>query len=218
MITLGNHFPFSPMQSNSDGNMSFEFLGRAKYQTVLHRQQQWDSTSGSILGFEPEPVVTLGVRARGDQDLPFGSDKLKELGYSVLPVDRGGQATLHNPGQLVIFPVWPIREFGVRRWVEGLAEITRDCLANWGIVSEWDHARPGLYTSQGKIMACGVRIRRGMSTHGVAINVRNELADFALIRACGHSQMPMDKMAAHVPDIQLREVFSRWMEEFVKRF
>ena len=196
--------------------MDSHYLGLISYASALVRQEDARQTllqsglSGVVLGFEPEPVITCGVRA-ADHDLEFSREEISRRGFSILPVDRGGQATVHNPGQLVIFPVWPIRAIGVRNWVMSLAEITRECLAEWKIEATWKDEQPGLHTCRGKIMACGVRVKQGISTHGIAINVRNDLADFRLIRSCGVQSAVIDRMGE---EILLSDVYKVWTEKF----
>lgn len=201
--------------------MHVEFLGRVEFTRALREQEKALAriTSGRsdhfIFGFEAEPVITLGLRAEVDADLLFSHAELQRRGFSVAHVDRGGQVTLHNPGQLVIFPIYPMREIGARAWVKGLAHVTQECLREWNIESHWQERQPGLYTERGKIMACGVRIRNGLSTHGVAINVSNLLTDFSLIRACGLRDAALDRMGEGV---ETRQVFVSWVEKFKIRF
>jgi lipoyl(octanoyl) transferase len=196
--------------------MTAKYLGRIPYSQALLRQNDARQTilasdfKGVILGFESEPVITYGARA-ADCDFKFPRAELESRGFELLEVDRGGQATIHNPGQLVIFPVWAMRSIGARRWVESLAEITRLTLAQWNITSQWRDDQPGLHTAHGKIMACGVRIRQGISTHGVALNVHNNLADFALIRSCGISSAPLDRMG---DGVDLPSIFAAWVDNF----
>ncbi len=193
------------------------FLGRVSFQAALAAQEQWHrriatgESRGVILAFESEPVVTLGVRGDARTDLTIPQAELALLGFSLLQLDRGGQATLHHPGQLVIFPMIQLRREDLRSWICRLVEITRECLRSWQIEARWDEAQPGLYTSQGKIMALGLRLRGGITTHGLAINVSNALSDYALIRACGVSGAAVARMGE---GIALEEVYARWVATF----
>ncbi len=196
--------------------MRAHFLGRISFSEALRAEREAycavvAGASGVVLGFECEKVITLGVRARTDVDLARDELELRNEGFEVVRVDRGGQATLHNPGQLVIFPVVNIREGGARVWVCALAKATVNCLRHFGAEVEWDEKRPGIYSSQGKMAAIGVRIRQGVSTHGVAINVSNSLKDFAAIRACGVVDAAVDKLGT---GSELNEVFRVWLEQF----
>lgn len=196
--------------------MRTRFFGRIPFRLALAQEHDAWSTvvatgiDGVVLGFESEPVITCGVRA-GDEDLVLNHAQIAAAGFEIHRVDRGGQATIHNPGQLVIFPIVNVRAIGVRVWVERLAEVTAKTLFDFGVESEWRSDQPGLYTSRGKIMACGVRIRQGVSTHGIAINVSNRLSDFGVIRACGISSAPIDRMGeGHA----LEDIFNVWCRNF----
>lgn len=195
--------------------MNYEFLGLISFGEALRKQEQIinyvsQRNSGIVLGFECESVITLGVRG-SDLDLNAPPEALHARGFEVMRVDRGGQATIHNPGQLVIFPVVSVQEFGARNWVNYLLRVTRLALSSFGCESKCREGLPGLYTARGKIASIGVRFRQGISTHGVSINIYNELSDFALIRACGVEKAPVDKLGG---SYRLQDVFSRWMEIF----
>lgn len=181
--------------------MNFEYLGVCEFREALARQEALRVQPGTVLGFEPmEPVVTYGRRTvLADRTRAFPS----------FEVDRGGQATLHNPGQLVIFPVCQVES--VREWVDRLWRVSQGALSDFGCAAEWDPLRPGLYTSRGKIASIGVRVKSGVSTHGIAINIRNRLEDFAVIRACGISGAAMDRLGE---EFEPKEVFLRWIQRF----
>jgi lipoate-protein ligase B len=163
-----------------------------------------------ILAFETGPVVTLGVRA-SPGDLLWSEEELARKGFQVRRLKRGGQATLHNPGQLVIFPIADIRRFGARAWVQLLLDVTARTLRGYGKEAVCRKGQPGLYTSQGKIAAVGLRVQKGVSTHGISVNVANDLGDFAAIRACGVKAAPLDRIGnGAAPEA----VFSSWMKNF----
>jgi lipoyl(octanoyl) transferase len=92
-----------------------------------------------------------------------------------------------------------------------LAAVTRETLLEFGVDSRWDACKPGLYTERGKIVSIGLKIKQGISTHGLSINVSNRLEDFALIRACGEAQMPVDRFPQPV---RLEAVFNAWVRRF----
>jgi lipoate-protein ligase B len=197
--------------------VNHEFLGLVSFQEVLRRQERHfhyvsQNSEGVILGFECEPVITLGVRG-SESDLEASPEALNARGFAIERVDRGGQATVHNPGQLVIFPIVPVRDLGARHWVNFLLRVTRLTLSSFGCESECREGQPGLYTKKGKVASIGVRFRQGVSTHGVAINVHNELSDFGFIRACGIRRAPVDQLGG---SFRVDEVFSRWLEIFSK--
>jgi lipoyl(octanoyl) transferase len=192
-----------------------DYLGRTDFARALDRQRRvaddlraGRAAGGTLIGFESEPVITLGLRATA-ADAPAAR-------LPMVRVDRGGQATLHHPGQLVIFPVVAIGGRGSRTWVDLLVRVTRRLAADLGHPLEWREDSPGLYDSDGgKVASLGLRIRGGISTHGLAINVRNRLADFDQIRTCGRANAPV----AHLrTDLALAALFDRWAILFVAEF
>ena len=193
--------------------MDSQYLGRLDFQAALTEQEKWHGEIASgrthqmVLGFESEPVVTFGVRGNPAADLTRHPSEIVARGFALLHLDRGGQATLHHHGQLVIFPLCAVERGALRSWLLNIVEITRQCLGTWGVVAEWDESNPGLYTNAGKIMALGVRLRKGVTTHGLAINVNNDLSQYGLIRPCGRAGATMARMG---PGIELSEVFNRW--------
>lgn len=172
-----------------------------------------------IHGFEFEPVITLGRRASVDQDLCFDQDSLKKKGFSVFHVERGGEATLHNPGQLVIYPVVNLRALNltVREFVESLQNTIVDLLKSYGVNSGLIQGCPGVYTAKGKIGFVGVRIQNSVSTHGLALNVCNDLEDFQNIRSCGVLRPQLDRLQDWQIDASNKALHLRWSELFLKR-
>lgn len=166
----------------------------------------------TLLGFEHPLTITLGKRADPLRDIVAPIRVLKEKNAAIVGVERGGQATLHAPGQLVIYPVLNIRARGirVRDYVHMLEDVTKRFLSDYGIIACCRGDEPGLYTIKGKIAFFGVRIRNGMTSHGLAINVRNHLEDFGLIRSCGKATETFSRMADFGEQGSLEELFRAW--------
>lgn len=191
------------------------YLGLISFATAIRNQDfAWnrcrEGGDGTVLGFELEPVVTLGARAT-ENDVLWQEENWISRGFSVEKVERGGQATIHNPGQLVIFPVVDIREIGVKKFVRLLASVTQTFLRENGCEAEWNECQPGLYTKIGKVTSIGLRVRQGIVTHGLAINVHNDLEPFRGIRVCGSCETKVDRLSGAQP---LDELFSKWNQEF----
>ncbi len=140
-------------------------------------------TPGVILLLEHEPVITLGSRgSSGDlRDLSH----VRSLGIKVLPSERGGQATLHAPGQLVSYLIVPIPGRDLRGFVHGLEETLLVLLANLGVFGHRREGRPGLYVEGDKIASVGLRCHRWVASHGTSLNVDVDLGLFDLIISCG---------------------------------
>ncbi len=197
--------------------MISQWLGLQPYEEVEKFQKDHilhikDSRKILVLGMEFEPIVTLGIRANPDVDL-LG----KEL--PVYITDRGGQATLHSPGQLVIYPMLCLKahDLGVKAFVEKLMATTTACLKKIGIEASYSPQEPGIYTNRGKIAFCGLKIDQSVVRHGISINISNDLDLFAGIRSCGHRRASLDRVS-HYYLIEIHDFFKLWMSEFEKHF
>ena len=167
---------------------------------------------GVVLGFEHDSVITLGVRGRENVDLTCSRALLKENGGDLVKVSRGGQATLHSPGQLVIYPCLRLRQLGLspRCFVSKMQDLTAACLYEYGLDAEKGKAEPGLFVQGQKIAAFGFHISHGLTSHGLAVNIANDLNLFGLIRTCGVSDQQVTSMAQHGIEVELEVFFERW--------
>ena len=142
---------------------------------------------------EHTPVITFGRRPNVARNLLASDEQLAKLGVEVVQSDRGGDITFHGPGQLVAYPIIRLNDhaFSVGGYVHTLERIIVDTLSELGIRSNADPTAVGVWTdvpscgSSGKICAIGVRIKRGVSLHGIALNVTTDLSYFNLIVPCG---------------------------------
>jgi len=160
-------------------------LGRQPYEPVWRAMQAYTDQRGEddedqLWLVEHDPVFTLGQAGKPEHVLAAGD-------IPVLQVDRGGQVTYHGPGQLVAYPMVDLRRLGlgVRELVQRIEQATLDALAEWGIAAQRREGAPGIYVGAAKIMALGLRVRRGCSFHGLAFNVSMDLSPYARINPCG---------------------------------
>lgn len=168
--------------------------------------------AGQILGLEHPSVITAG---RALATSPWVQSESLEV--PVVAVERGGLLTLHSPGQLVIYPIMRLPPgFGVKAWVELLLEVTQSTLAEVGVRAD-SRDQTGLWTEKGKIAFLGLRIKDRVSTHGLSINVHNDLDLFSLIEACGVRHAVIDRIAHHRSDVGTRDFFELWAREFRRR-
>jgi lipoyl(octanoyl) transferase len=181
--------------------MLVQDLGIMKYNDAWAVQEQAhaDVLAGGeerILLVEHPAVITLGRRAGLEPHVLATAQRLGEMGVEVVQSDRGGEVTFHGPGQLVVYPIVRLSEHGlsVSGYVHALEEAVISALADFGIVANKDCAAIGVWTDDGgklaKICAIGVRIRRGVSLHGLALNVDTDLSFFDLIVPCGMPDRP----------------------------
>lgn len=169
-----------------------------------------------------QPVITMGLRS--DKSHIFWSEeKLKKHNILQKEIRRGGEATLHSPGQLVIYPVLHLPSMGlkVRDWIKALENITKDLFKDLGI-EVWSEGKyAGLYTKKGKIAFFGIHISEGVNQHGLSINVDNDLSLFQSIKSCGEERRIHDSLSFY-PDFSLnkRDLFFKWCDkalEFLNR-
>jgi lipoyl(octanoyl) transferase len=142
---------------------------------------------GVLLLLEHEPVVTLGSRA-GPHDLRACAAP-DDSALPVVTSERGGQATLHAPGQLISYPIVPIPGRDLGAYVNGLEEANILVLAKLGIHAERRPGRPGVYAGGDKISSVGLRCQRWVTSHGTSLNVTVDLALFEAIVSCGEPQL-----------------------------
>jgi lipoyl(octanoyl) transferase len=194
------------------------WLGRRRYQPVHELQQRWHaarqrgSVGDTVLLLEHEPVITLG-RGAHRENLLAGEDVLPELGVELVATGRGGDVTLHAPGQLVCYPIVDLSpdRRDVRRYVRDLTETMRRLALDWnvssgavdGMVGLWvDALDPAHFAGAeragrlSKLGAIGVRISRWVTMHGFALNLTTDLELFQLIVPCGISRYGVTSIQA----------------------
>jgi len=161
----------------SFGLREYEPLWRSMQRLTDTRDEQ---TPDEIWFTEHPPVYTLGVNASRDHLLAPGD-------IPVVQIDRGGQVTYHGPGQLMIYPLIDLRRssIGVRALVTALEQSVVDLAHGYGIEAASRPDAPGVYVDGRKLASVGLRIRRGASYHGMALNVDVDLEPFSRINPCG---------------------------------
>ena len=171
-------------------------LGRAQYLDTWRAMQAFTDQRGAdtpdeLWVLEHEPVFTLGMNADPAHLLAPGD-------IPVVQVDRGGQVTYHGPGQLVVYPLIDLRRagLGVRDLVTALEQAVIATAAAFGIVAATRPGAPGVYVEGAKLASVGIRVRRGASYHGAAINVDMDLGPFSRINPCGFEGLAMTQLAA----------------------
>lgn len=190
------------------------------HQHALRERVVSGDGDGWIVCLEHPPVVTLGKRGRPDDII--APELLAERGVELFRVDRGGEATYHGPGQLVVYPIVRLDALGlgivdvVRRLARSLA----DTLDEEGVDAEYDAEHPGLWTTEAprrKIASVGMRVSRGVSTHGAALNLTTDLIPFSWIVACGMPNAPMTRLQDYVEEpVDLGAFRERFLEAFAR--
>ncbi|HYF13485.1 MAG TPA: lipoyl(octanoyl) transferase LipB [Phycisphaerales bacterium] len=187
-----------------DGAFPLIRLGRLGYRAAFERQQREHARvlaareagspmPGVILAVEHPPVVTISNRAGAAAHLIAPAERLAALGVAVERTDRGGDITYHGPGQVVLYPILDLNllNLGLHDYMRVLEESVIRACAAWGVRAEREPGATGVWVRAGadgpgeKVCAFGVRVRKWVSMHGLALNVRTDLSHFDLIVPCG---------------------------------
>jgi lipoyl(octanoyl) transferase len=207
--------------------MRIENLGSMDYRTAWRAQE---SAHGEVLAggderillVEHSPVITLGRRDGGERNLIASDEQLAGLGVELVKSDRGGDITFHGPGQIVAYPIIRLNahKFSVGGYVHALEDAVIAALGELGIPANKDATGVGVWTDDhgtlAKVCAIGVRVSRGVTLHGLALNVETDLRFFELIVPCGLPGKPVTSLrrllgdrtppVSDVRDILVREL------------
>jgi lipoyl(octanoyl) transferase len=156
------------------------------WQARLAAERQRGDVPDLLLLLEHPPVYTRGRRS-GPEELPMGVEWYEMQGIEVRDTDRGGRVTYHGPGQLVAYPIVSLRPYGddVHAYVRGLEQVMLESLAAHGVSAGLVDGETGVWVGERKIGSIGVHVSRGVTTHGLAVNVNNDLQPFEWVVLCG---------------------------------
>ncbi len=182
-----------------DARVVVRALGPTDYAVTWRAMQDFtaartETTRDEIWLTEHPPIYTLGLAGRREH-------LLRDNGIQTLKVDRGGQVTYHGPGQLVAYTLVDMRRqpYGIREMVRRIEAAVVEWLDSIGIFAYGKASAPGVYVArngvESKIAALGLKVRRGCTYHGVAVNVAMDLAPFADIDPCGFPGLAVTQLA-----------------------
>lgn len=178
-----------PSSSPGGGKINIRSLGPQDYEPLWRAMQRFTderdaSTPDEIWFTEHPPVFTLGLNADRKHLLAPGD-------IPVVQIDRGGQVTYHGPGQLMVYPLIDLKRsaIGVRDLVTALEQSVVDLAADFDVQAASRADAPGVYAAKSKLASVGLRIRRGASYHGMALNIDVDLAPFSRINTCGFQDL-----------------------------
>ena len=186
---------------NARAWLSIDF-GRIDYQEAWELQRNLIAARKErilqkdiVLFLEHPPVFTLGRRG-GRECLLVSEEFLEKSGVQVIPVERGGNITFHGPGQLVVYPIVDLQTARIKvvDFVGSLEEVMLRTAAHWGIAAERNPANRGIWVGPHKMGSIGIAVRRGISFHGMALNVQTDLTPFSWIQPCGLKNVSMTTM------------------------
>jgi lipoyl(octanoyl) transferase len=192
-------FAMTPALLDVPMGMMIRTLGRTEYEATWRAMQAFTDARGAetpdaIWLTEHPPVYTLGLAGRREH-------LLRDNGIPAIKVDRGGQITYHGPGQLVAYTLFDLKraKFGVRDMVRRIEASVIQWLDSVGISAYGKDSAPGVYVTtkhgEAKIAALGLKVRKGCTYHGLAVNIAMDLAPFADIDPCGYPGLGVTQLA-----------------------
>ncbi len=192
--------------------------GRVPYQQTWEAMQAFtlnrdDQTLDEIWLLEHDAVFTQGQAGKAEHLLNPGD-------IPVVPADRGGQVTYHGPGQMVAYVLLDIRRMksDVRKLVSALEDSVVGLLDRYAVAAAPRADAPGVYIGADKVCSLGLRIKRGCSYHGLALNIDMDLEPFARINPCGYQGLKMTQVADWVETPDMGTMKQQWLTEFCTRY
>jgi lipoyl(octanoyl) transferase len=186
-------------------------------QKRLEAARQDDRVPDVLLLLEHPPTYTRGRRST-PAELPMGEDWYRAQGIEIFDTDRGGRVTYHGPGQIVGYPVVSLRPYGddIHEYVRRMESVVVSVLASYGIQAGTIDGLTGVWTAERrKIASIGIHVSRGVTTHGFAVNVNNDLQPFEWIVPCGIDHCQMTSIARELRREQdMDELADRLCAEF----
>lgn len=168
-------------------------------------------TADELWFLQHPPVYTLGKNGKPEhilsaQDIP------------VVNADRGGQVTYHGPGQIVVYTLLDLNrlKLGVRELVTIIEQSIVDLLAGYDVESCARREAPGVYVNNAKIAALGLRVRKGCSFHGLALNVDMDLEPFSRINPCGYEGLEVTQLKNFIKDVEIKDVVDGLQQQLLK--
>ena len=196
--------------------MQLRRLGQVAYEPTWRAMQAFNlartaETGDQLWLVEHPPVFTLGLAGKREHLLAPGE-------IPIVSTDRGGQVTYHGPGQVVAYPLLDLRRsgYGVKELVRRLEGALIVVLDSYGVRGERKAGMPGVYVGDSKIAAVGLRVARGCTYHGVALNVDMDLEPFSRINPCGYAGLAATSLAKQGVGDKIDAVQQRLGESIVR--
>ena len=193
-------------------------LGLQPYERVWHDMQKFtdqrtDSTQDELWLLQHPPIYTLGKNGKPEH--------IRDAhGIAVIKSDRGGQVTYHGPGQIIVYTLLDLNrmKIGVRELVTRIESSIIDLLDDYAVSASARKDAPGVYVEGRKIAALGLRVRKGRSFHGLALNVDMDLEPFSRINPCGYQDMEVTQLSALADIPDFKDVEQRLLSHLRQQF
>lgn len=203
---------------SADMSLVVRHLGEVDYHDIWQKMQAFTNTrqadtADELWFLQHPPVYTLGKNGKPEH-------LLNPAEIPVINVDRGGQVTYHGPGQIVVYTLLDLNRLhiGVRQLVSIIEQTIVELLSDYGVEANARRDAPGVYVNGAKIAALGLRVRKGCSFHGLALNVDMDLEPFTRINPCGYEGLEVTQLKQFVDDVQMSEVVDNLQQRLIERF
>ena len=198
--------------------ISVRHLGEVDYDETWQKMRDFTDnrqkdTPDELWFLQHPAVYTLGKNGKPEH-------VLNSAEIPVINSDRGGQVTYHGPGQIVVYTLLDLGRLniGVRALVTGLEQVIIELLNDYGITANARREAPGVYVNDAKIAALGLRVRKGCSFHGLALNVAMDLEPFSRINPCGYEGLEVTQIKNFISDIKLESVADDLQQRLIEQF
>lgn len=199
-------------------------LGTVAYEEVYQLQKRCVEAvlaggPNMLILCEHPAILTLGRLAKAEYILA-NQDELAQQGVTVKSIDRGGEVTLHAPGQLVVYPILNLNAFGkdLKVYLHKLEQVGIDLLGDFDIVADRISGRTGVWVRQKKIASLGIGVKKWISYHGVGLNVSTDLNLFKLIKPCGLDVQMTTIEQIKGQKVDMNQVKFTWVKKFAEQF
>ena len=193
-------------------------LGSVDYRDTWQKMQDFTNsrqsdTPDELWFLQHRPVYTLGKNGKPEHVLSPGN-------IPVINSDRGGQVTYHGPGQIVVYTLLDLTRLktGVRELVTAMEQVIIELLADYSVIASSRREAPGVYVNNAKIAALGLRVRKGCSFHGLALNVDMDLEPFTRINPCGYEGLEVTQVKNVVSGIKIEAVTDDLQQRLISKF
>jgi lipoate-protein ligase B len=204
--------PDAPFEVSSLGRIGYAAgldIQRREHARVLARRDDGSGPAGHLLVVEHDAVLTVSKRATAAQNILVSAERLAELGIEVHETDRGGDITYHGPGQVIVYPIVDLNRVGLNlhAYMRVLEEAVIRACGRFGLDADREEGATGVWVPSrlhdgepAKVCAMGVRVRRWVTMHGLALNVSPDMSHFQTIVPCGLVGRPVTSLREQLQD------------------
>ncbi len=209
---------------NRTSPLRLEDWGLVDYQEAFERQAEMverylrGAAVDTLVLVEHPAIITLGRRG-SEADLRFAEQTLAARGVLLQNINRGGLATAHEPGQLVAYPIVRPKRKDLRWFSRTLLETVVSLLADYDIQGQLKDGEPGVWVAGRKICSFGIALKKWISSHGIALNINNNLSTFDMIIPCGRPNEVVTSLAQELGyEVSMPELKRQFVEHFCRTF